>query len=95
MLVLDLSPKLNIYLCLSDNNNIRVNEGTYKIFTAPMKEVSRINFNFSSEYFEGGGGVETKNYVRDNIDGHHAAYMLNLKRLLQKYDLHKFKSGRK
>ena len=61
----DISFKLRIDLCLF-NNTIRVNEGTYKKCTTTMKEVSKINLNMSSNWFQD-KKVVTKNCGREKF----------------------------
>ena len=51
--------KIDIDLCLSDNT-IGKNKGAYKGFTTPIKEVLKINFNFSSNW------LKDKYFVRKN-----------------------------
>ena len=46
-----ISYKLNIYLFLFDNT-IGVNVGTYKVCTDPMKYISKININSSSDWLK-------------------------------------------
>ena len=41
--------KIDLHFC---NNKIRVNGGTYKGCTAPMKDFSRINFDMSSDWLK-------------------------------------------
>ena len=47
----DILSKLNIDLCFSDNK-IRGNEGSYKGCKTQMKDVSKINFNASSNWIK-------------------------------------------
>ena len=47
--LLNILPKLNIYLCLP-NINIRENVGAYEGCTSPTKDVSKVNFNSSSNW---------------------------------------------
>ena len=58
--------KLEIYLCFSDNK-IRVNGGSYKVRTAPIKDFSNINFNASYDSLKGKICFGTNNYGKSNM----------------------------
>ena len=48
----DIFSELKIDLCFS-NNIIMVDVGAYKGYTASMKEISKINCNFSPDFLKG------------------------------------------
>ena len=73
----DILYKLNIDLCLS-NNNIGGNVCVYEGYTDQKKDVLEINVNSSSNYLKEEIFLENRTIGEQTCDGHYMAYRLHI-----------------